>query len=228
MSVSPSPALCRLCTSLRWTLSLRQRPQPLLLTPSVYLSGVHDPGWTPGHIIDFATFVTSRRSYRFPRWHRLSSTSQPSQVFVSPFFGFVVESHSLFFADYAHGDGRCIRTDPCYVHAGSRHTLKCCCACACCAFVLVSVLNRLTSIMEALPPFFGYQIFATLVLMSSACNSGDVMTLLLQYWLVLSGDPFLLCFCSFFVGLLSYYHLVMAGVQQMACKLQTNCFSPNE
>ena len=82
--------------------------------------------------------------------------------------------------------------------------------------------------MEALPPFFGYQIFAALVLMSSACNSGDVMTLLLQYWLVLSGDPFLLCFCSLFVGLLSHYHLVMAGVLQMACKFQTNCFSPNE
>ena len=51
--------------------------------------------------------------------------------------------------------------------------------------------------MEALPPFFGYQIFAALVPMSSACNSGDVMTLLLQYWLVLSGDPFSLLLLSF-------------------------------
>ena len=56
--------------------------------------------------------------------------------------------------------------------------------------------------MEALPPFFGYQIFAALVLMSSACNSGDVMTLLLQYWLVLSGDPF-----AFF--LLVYYFITI-------------------
>ena len=68
--------------------------------------------------------------------------------------------------------------------------------------------------MEALPPFFGYQIFAALILVSSACNSGDVMTLLLQYWLVLSGDS--LCFCSLFVGPLPHYHLVMAGVQQIA------------
>ena len=91
-----------------------------------------------------------------------------------------------------------------------------------------SVLNSLTTIMEALPPFFGYQIFAALVPMSSACNSGDVMTLLLQYWLVLSGDPFSVCFCSLFVGLLSHYHLVMAGVQQIACKLQINYFRSNE
>ena len=54
--------------------------------------------------------------------------------------------------------------------------------------------------MEALPPFFGYQIFAALVLMSSACNSGDMMTLLLQYWLVLSGDLF-----AFALFLLIYY-----------------------
>jgi len=51
--------------------------------------------------------------------------------------------------------------------------------------------------MEALPPFFGYQIFATLVFASSACNSRDVMTLLLQYRLVLSGDPFPLLLLSF-------------------------------
>ena len=59
---------------------------------------------------------------------------------------------------------------------------------------VVSVLNRLTSIMEALPPLFGYQIFAALVPMSSACNSGGMMTLLLQYWLVLSGDSFAFAF----------------------------------
>ena len=53
------------------------------------------------------------------------------------------------------------------------------------------------------------------------------MTLLLQYRLVLSGDPFSLCFCSLFVGLLFHYHLVMAGVQQMACKLQRNCLGAN-
>ena len=67
-------------------------------------------------------------------------------------------------------------------------------------FEVSSVLNRLTSIMEALPPLFGYQIFAALVLMSSACNSEDMMTLLLQYWLVLSGDPF-----AFVFFLLVYY-----------------------
>ena len=60
--------------------------------------------------------------------------------------------------------------------------------------------------MEALPPFFGYQIFAALVLMSSACNSGDVMTLLLQYWLVLSGDPFPFAFALF---LLVYYFITI-------------------
>ena len=48
--------------------------------------------------------------------------------------------------------------------------------------------------MEALPPLFGYQIFAALVPMSSACNSGGMMTLLLQYWLVLSGDSFAFAF----------------------------------
>jgi len=60
--------------------------------------------------------------------------------------------------------------------------------------------------MEALPPFFGYQIFAALVLASSACNSEDVMTLLLQYWLVLSGDLFPFVFAFF---LLVYYPIII-------------------
>ncbi|KAG1853744.1 hypothetical protein DFJ58DRAFT_391873 [Suillus subalutaceus] len=44
--------------------------------------------------------------------------------------------------------------------------------------------------MRAPPSFFGYQIFAALVLSSSACNSRGVMTLLLHYRLVSSGVPF--------------------------------------
>ncbi|KAG1864221.1 hypothetical protein DFJ58DRAFT_656110 [Suillus subalutaceus] len=44
--------------------------------------------------------------------------------------------------------------------------------------------------MRAPPSFFGYQIFAALVPLSSACNSEDMMTLLLHYWLVSSGDSF--------------------------------------
>ncbi|KAG1882917.1 hypothetical protein F4604DRAFT_312769 [Suillus subluteus] len=44
--------------------------------------------------------------------------------------------------------------------------------------------------MRAPPSFFGYQIFAALVPLSSACNSEDMMTLLLHYWLVSSGDLF--------------------------------------
>ncbi|KAL4066716.1 hypothetical protein J3A83DRAFT_4259097 [Scleroderma citrinum] len=71
--------------------------------------------------------------------------------------------------------------------------------------------------MGAPLPFFGYQIFAALVLASSACNSKDVMTLLLQYWLVLSGDSF--CFCFLFVVLLFHCQLVMHGAQQIVCKL---------
>ncbi|KAG1800020.1 uncharacterized protein BJ212DRAFT_767959 [Suillus subaureus] len=46
--------------------------------------------------------------------------------------------------------------------------------------------------MRAPPSFFGYQIFAALVLPSSACNLEDMMTLPLQYRLVLSGDSLLL------------------------------------
>ncbi|KAJ3827536.1 hypothetical protein F5880DRAFT_1474355, partial [Lentinula raphanica] len=41
------------------------------------------------------------------------------------------------------------------------------------------------------PSVFGYLIFAALVLLCSACNTGDGMTLLLQYWLASSGDFFL-------------------------------------
>ncbi|KAH7926619.1 hypothetical protein BV22DRAFT_336612, partial [Leucogyrophana mollusca] len=48
----------------------------------------------------------------------------------------------------------------------------------------------LTTIMEAPPPFFGYQIFAALDPLSSACNSEDAMTLPLHYRLVSSGDLF--------------------------------------
>ncbi|KAG1825919.1 uncharacterized protein BJ212DRAFT_1316964 [Suillus subaureus] len=44
--------------------------------------------------------------------------------------------------------------------------------------------------MRAPPSFFGYQIFAALVLSSSACNLRGVMTLLLHYWLALLGDFF--------------------------------------
>ncbi|KAG0705330.1 hypothetical protein DFH29DRAFT_907386 [Suillus ampliporus] len=58
--------------------------------------------------------------------------------------------------------------------------------------------------MRAPPSFFGYQIFAALVLSSSACNSEDVMTLLLHYWLASSGDlPLLRSF-----SLLSRYSMV--------------------
>ncbi|KAL4072998.1 hypothetical protein V8B97DRAFT_1956147 [Scleroderma yunnanense] len=71
--------------------------------------------------------------------------------------------------------------------------------------------------MGAPPSLFGYLIFAALVLASSACNSKDVMTSLLQYWLALSGDSFS-CFCFLFVGLLFHCHLVMYGTQQIVCK----------
>ncbi|KAJ4482765.1 hypothetical protein C8J55DRAFT_42680, partial [Lentinula edodes] len=53
---------------------------------------------------------------------------------------------------------------------------------------VVSVLNSLTTITRAPPSVFGYLIFAALVPSCSACNTGDVMTLLLQYWLASSGD----------------------------------------
>ncbi|KAG1775670.1 hypothetical protein EV702DRAFT_1115947 [Suillus placidus] len=46
--------------------------------------------------------------------------------------------------------------------------------------------------MRAPPSFFGYQIFAALVLTSSACNSRDMMTLPLHYRLVSSGDSLLM------------------------------------
>ncbi|OAX36581.1 hypothetical protein K503DRAFT_289077 [Rhizopogon vinicolor AM-OR11-026] len=42
--------------------------------------------------------------------------------------------------------------------------------------------------MRAPPSFFGYQIFAALVSPSSACNSVSMMTLLLHFRLVSSGD----------------------------------------
>ncbi|KAH7923710.1 hypothetical protein BV22DRAFT_568018, partial [Leucogyrophana mollusca] len=42
--------------------------------------------------------------------------------------------------------------------------------------------------MEASPPVFGYHIFATLDLSSSACNSGGAITLPLHDRLVSSGD----------------------------------------
>ncbi|KZP20602.1 hypothetical protein FIBSPDRAFT_742134, partial [Athelia psychrophila] len=42
----------------------------------------------------------------------------------------------------------------------------------------------------------GYLIFAALVLLCSACNTEDVMTLVLHYRLVSSGDPLFL-FTSF-------------------------------
>ncbi|KAJ8585509.1 hypothetical protein M405DRAFT_407703 [Rhizopogon salebrosus TDB-379] len=42
--------------------------------------------------------------------------------------------------------------------------------------------------MRAPPSFFGYQIFAALDSLSSACNLVDMMTLLLHFWLVSSGD----------------------------------------
>ncbi|KAG1846355.1 hypothetical protein C8R48DRAFT_733216 [Suillus tomentosus] len=45
--------------------------------------------------------------------------------------------------------------------------------------------------MRAPPSFFGYQIFAALVSSSSACNSEDMMTLLLHYWPASSGVSFL-------------------------------------
>ncbi|KAG2154830.1 hypothetical protein DEU56DRAFT_770664 [Suillus clintonianus] len=56
--------------------------------------------------------------------------------------------------------------------------------------------------MRAPPSFFGYQIFAALVLTSSACNSRDMMTLPLHYWLASSGDLFLM------FSLLSNYFMV--------------------
>ncbi|KAH7926699.1 hypothetical protein BV22DRAFT_332925, partial [Leucogyrophana mollusca] len=52
-----------------------------------------------------------------------------------------------------------------------------------------SLFYSLTTIMEAPPPFFGYQIFAALDPLSSACNSKGAMTLPLHYRLVSSGDP---------------------------------------
>ncbi|KAG2143305.1 hypothetical protein BD769DRAFT_1348216 [Suillus cothurnatus] len=59
--------------------------------------------------------------------------------------------------------------------------------------------------MRALPSFFGYQIFAALVSSSSACNSEDVMTLLLHYWLVSLGD---FLFLGLIFSLLSNYSIV--------------------
>ncbi|KAH7929402.1 hypothetical protein BV22DRAFT_135418, partial [Leucogyrophana mollusca] len=51
--------------------------------------------------------------------------------------------------------------------------------------------------MKAPPSFFGYQIFAALDPLSSACNSEDMMTLPLHYRLVSSGDPFFMSFSLF-------------------------------
>ncbi|KIK58661.1 hypothetical protein GYMLUDRAFT_694478, partial [Collybiopsis luxurians FD-317 M1] len=53
---------------------------------------------------------------------------------------------------------------------------------------VVSVLNSLTTITRAPPSVSGYQIFAAPAPSCSACNTGDVMTVLLQYRLVSSGD----------------------------------------
>ncbi|EGO24708.1 hypothetical protein SERLADRAFT_468383 [Serpula lacrymans var. lacrymans S7.9] len=51
--------------------------------------------------------------------------------------------------------------------------------------------------MEAPPPFFGYLIFAALVLLCSACNTRGVMTLLLHLPACVVGgslfDPYSLC-----------------------------------
>ncbi|KAG2750032.1 hypothetical protein P692DRAFT_20730496 [Suillus brevipes Sb2] len=58
--------------------------------------------------------------------------------------------------------------------------------------------------MRAPPSFFGYQIFAALVLLSSACNSRGVMTLPLHYRLVSSGVPF----SEFLVSLRFGFHVV--------------------
>ncbi|KAG1757592.1 hypothetical protein EDB19DRAFT_1658068 [Suillus lakei] len=49
--------------------------------------------------------------------------------------------------------------------------------------------------MRAPPSFFGYQIFAALVPLSSACNSKDMMTFPLHCRVVSSGDFFLIS-CS--------------------------------
>ncbi|KAH7917719.1 hypothetical protein BV22DRAFT_930964, partial [Leucogyrophana mollusca] len=71
--------------------------------------------------------------------------------------------------------------------------------------------------MEAPPPFFGYQIFAALDPLSSACNSEDAMTLPLHYRLVSSGDLFFMSFPLFVVSLF-HGHLTMHGAQQMDAK----------
>ncbi|KAG2078389.1 hypothetical protein BDR04DRAFT_305825 [Suillus decipiens] len=65
--------------------------------------------------------------------------------------------------------------------------------------------------MRAPPSFFGYQIFAALVLSSSACNWRGVMTLLLHYRLVSSGDSLLMGSCLLFA--LASFHgpLAMFG-----------------
>ncbi|KAG1881640.1 hypothetical protein C8R48DRAFT_9977 [Suillus tomentosus] len=65
--------------------------------------------------------------------------------------------------------------------------------------------------MRAPPSFFGYQIFAALVLTSSACNSRDMMTLPLHYQLVSSGVPF---FLSLFAQLLLHSLLTVYGAWQ--------------
>ncbi|KAG1730118.1 uncharacterized protein EDB91DRAFT_1338900 [Suillus paluster] len=59
--------------------------------------------------------------------------------------------------------------------------------------------------MRAPPSFFGYQIFAALGSLSSACNSEDMMTLLLHYWLVSSGDLFLDLIFSLLVLVVDFY-----------------------
>ncbi|KAG2757688.1 hypothetical protein P692DRAFT_20203533 [Suillus brevipes Sb2] len=60
--------------------------------------------------------------------------------------------------------------------------------------------------MRAPPSFFGYQIFAALVPLSSACNLEDMMTLPLHYRLVSSGDSLLLRSRLLFAYVLQFLH----------------------
>ena len=55
---------------------------------------------------------------------------------------------------------------------------------------VVSVLNSLTTIMEAPPPFLVI-LFLPPQLLGLCLHPSDAMTLPLHYWLVSSGDPFI-------------------------------------
>ncbi|KAG1898739.1 uncharacterized protein F5891DRAFT_1147967 [Suillus fuscotomentosus] len=82
--------------------------------------------------------------------------------------------------------------------------------------------------MRAPPSFFGYQIFAALVSSSSACNSEDMMTLLLHYWPASSGVSLLDFGFSLFGNYSIVSWLCMVPGKQNSYFTRTEMLSPDQ